>query len=151
MHQLGLDFVDFAWDDDIEIAVAAHVFNAAESDEGAIYHPSQPQRVPWSPLTLELSLEHGTTYLFAAHPPHSMTCGPRRCCPLYTLTVCLTFSLAFVVQYKATAEDSSGIQLNEMITSHALPYQPDDIPGERHVDNVQMHGCAAFGGVLQHC
>jgi len=80
LQQLHLDLVGFEWDDDVEIVAAAHVyvFDATRPGEGAVSHPSPSQRVPWSPLALELPLEHGTTYLYVALPPHATTC--RTCC-----------------------------------------------------------------------
>ena len=36
------------------------------------------------------------------------------------------------MQYNAAAEDSGIVQPTEMMTSHALPYEWDDVPGEPH-------------------
>lgn len=75
LNQVGVDFFDFAWDDTVEVSAAAHVYTAAPADadgnaqEGSIAHPSPYQRVPWLPLTLDLSLQRGLTYLLATHPP----------------------------------------------------------------------------------
>jgi hypothetical protein len=80
LNQFGVDFFDFAWDDTVEVSAAAHVYTAAPADadgnaqEGSIAHPSSYQRVPWSPLTLDLSLQRGLTYLLAAHPPALSVC-----------------------------------------------------------------------------
>ncbi len=74
INLFGVDFFDFVWDESVEVSAAAHVYIPApeetdgDAPAGSIAHPSPSQRVPWSPLALELVLERGATYLSAAPP-----------------------------------------------------------------------------------
>ena len=74
LNQFGVDFFNFVWDESVEVSAAVHVYTPAPDDSsgdaqlGSIAHPSLSQRVPWSPLALELVLERGATYLSAAPP-----------------------------------------------------------------------------------
>jgi hypothetical protein len=58
--------------------------------------------------------------------------------------------LAFEVQRNsAAAADARTMHADEMTTSHALPYQPEDVPGEYHLQGFRVQNNAlclrAFG------
>ncbi len=70
MNQFGVDFFGFTWDDSVEVCAAAHVCDAGPQDSDgeqtcSITQESPTQRVPWSPLSLDLMLQRGVTYLSA--------------------------------------------------------------------------------------
>jgi hypothetical protein len=81
LGQLGVDFFGFVWDDDVLVTAAAHALTPAldcprpssllPSMDGSTCHTSPSQPVPWSPLTLELPLQFGSTYLCAAFSPRA--------------------------------------------------------------------------------
>jgi hypothetical protein len=125
-------FFEFKWDDTVEVTAAVHAFTPASDEAGGvslgiISHASPSQRVPWAPQSLQLTLQRGATYLLAA---------PARCLPLpLPLTLALRFfsaftpSLAFTLQCAAAALTQHVRPPQEIITSHAVPYQPEDVPG----------------------
>lgn len=111
MNQFGVDFFGFTWDDSVEVCASAHVCDAGPQDSDgeqtcSITRESPTQRVPWSPLSLDLMLQRGVTYF-----------------------------LAFNAQHHVASHALPSVQPDEMFTSHAKPYEAEDVPGWFQADS----------------
>jgi hypothetical protein len=130
MNQFGLDFFGFTWDDSVEVCAAAHVCDAGPQDSDgeqtcSITRESPTQRVPWSPLSRDLMLQRGVTYLCALFRIILNKEFASTSSPLPSLC-----SLAFNAQHHVASHALPSVQPDEMFTSHAKPYEAEDVPGE---------------------